>query len=292
MEKAVFHTYTGTESEASVSFSPEGDPVTEIEAKAFLSCKSVEKLTLCDSVEKIGDWAFAHMQNLKLLVLPRRRIALGRKVFLDCESLTQIQIRGDESGNPGTPFFMASAMRLLKKEALFSPETAGDSLGHKEWLGEYDKALLHFMQEDDKEGFEPVFIGWFHVEDTDEQIPRYLEKRRKQKTELVFQRLLYPAYLDQSLRNLLERYLREHMPEEGGEKEHLTVFSLLCDSGAAYGRDIRYMKIMERAGALSPENIQHLLEHMEGGSPEVTAYLLKKKSEASKGQDYFGALAL
>ena len=97
---------------------------TEVKAKAFLSCKTVGKLVLEDSVTAIGDWAFAHMQNLHTFVLPGHEIAFGKKVFLDCEKLKEIQIRDDESGNPGTPFFMASAVRVLKKEELCRPELA------------------------------------------------------------------------------------------------------------------------------------------------------------------------
>lgn len=291
-EKVIFNSYTGNESEAAVSLSPDGTPVTEIGDKAFLSCKSVEKLVIGDSVEKIGDWAFAHMQKLKVLVLPCREISLGRKVFLDCEELMQIQIRGDNSGNPGTPFLMASAVRILKNETLCSPKKAGDTILHKEWIKEYDKALLHFIQEDDKEGFEPVFIGWFHVEDTDEQIPRYLERRRREKIELIFQRLFYPFCLDEKDRNLLYRYLREHMPGGSREKEHTLVFSMLCDPDTEYSKDIRYIKMMEEAGGLSVQIIQQLLDHMESSSAEVTAYLLKKQSQTVKNEDYFAGFDL
>lgn len=291
-EKGILESYTGNDSEVIVSFSADGQPVTEIGAKAFLSCKSAEKLVIGDTVFKIGDWAFAHMKNLKILELPCREISLGRKVFLDCEKLMQIQIRNDKSENPGTPFFMASAVRLLKKEDLCRPDQAGAKASHREWIREYDEALLHFIQEEDKDGFEPVFIGWFHVEDTDEQIPRYLKLRRSEKTELVFQRLLYPLYLEKMHRTLLYRYLREHMPNGCRKEEHTEVFTMLCDPDREYGRDIRYMKIMEEAGGLSFQNVQKLLDHMEGCSAEVTAFLLRKQSEAAENEDYFAGLDL
>lgn len=265
---------------------------TEVKAKAFLSCKTVGKLVLEDSVTAIGDWAFAHMQNLHTFVLPGHEIAFGKKVFLDCEKLKEIQIRDDESGNPGTPFFMASAVRVLKKEELCRPELAGKSAFHREWMKEYDSALLHFIQEEDAEGFEPVFIGWFHVEDTDEQIPRYLKKRREDKVELIFQRLLYPEYLSGEDRTLLEKYLREHMPYGSRAKEHTVVFDMLCDPSTEYGTDIAYMKILEKAGCLTKEAISLLMEQMEEAAAEITAFLLKKQAELTKENDYFSEFEL
>ena len=265
---------------------------TEVKAKAFLSCKTVGKLVLEDSVTAIGDWAFAHMQNLHTFVLPGHEIAFGKKVFLDCEKLKEIHIRDDESGNPGTPFFMASAVRVLKKEELCRPELAGKSAFHREWMKEYDSALLHFIQEEDAEGFEPVFIGWFHVEDTDEQIPRYLKKRREDKVELIFQRLLYPEYLSGEDRTLLEKYLREHMPYGSRAKEHTVVFDMLCDPSTEYGTDIAYMKILEKAGCLTKETISLLMEQMEEAAAEITAFLLKKQAELTKGNDYFSEFEL
>ena len=265
---------------------------TEVKAKAFLSCKTVEKLILEDSVTVIGDWAFAHMQNLHTLVLPVHEITLGKKVFLDCEKLKEIQIRNDESGNPGTPFFMASAVRVLKKEELCRPEMAGRSASHREWLKAYDSELLHFIQEEDAEGFEPVFIGWFHVEDTDEQIPRYVRKKREEKVELILQRLLYPEYLSGEDRALLEQYLREHMPYGSRAEEHTVVFDMICNPSMEYGTDIAYMKILEKAGCLTKETISLLMEQMEEAAAEITAFLLKNQAELTKEYNYFSEFEL
>ncbi|MGN1180007.1 MAG: leucine-rich repeat protein [Suilimivivens sp.] len=286
-DKAILKVYTGEDTEVTVSVDDRNCPISEVKDKAFLSCKTVEKLVLGDFVEVIGDWAFAHMQNLRTLVLPGHEILFGKKVFLDCEKLREIQIRDDESGNPGTPFFMASAVRILKKEELCRPEMAGRSAFHREWMKEYDNALLGFIQEKDTEGFEPVFIGWFHVEDTDEQIPRYLKKKREEKAELIFQRLLYPMFLSEEDKAVLEQYLRDHMPEGSRAKEHTVVFDMLCDASMEYGKDIAYMKILERAGCLTKETVSRLLENMEEAAAEITAFLLKKQAELTKGNDYF-----
>ena len=40
-----------------------GEPLTIVGAKAFLSCRRVEKLELPDTLERVEDWAFAHMKG-------------------------------------------------------------------------------------------------------------------------------------------------------------------------------------------------------------------------------------
>lgn len=291
----IMERYQGSESEVFIDTIGE-NKVTQIGTKAFLSCKSVKKLVLSDRIDRIGDWAFAHMQNLQLLELPCHEINLGRKVFLGCEALRQIRIRGDESGNQGTPFFMASAVRVLKNDVLCKPQEAGKKKNHEKWINAYDKSLFQFLEEPDEAGFEPVFIGWFHVEDTDEQLSRYLEKRRRDKTELVFQRLLYPAYLEEEKKKALYGYLREHMPKEEEQavekKEQATAFMLLCEPEGEYGKDIRYMKIMEQGGILTPELIRLLLREMPDASPEITAFLLRKQAQPQQKTDFFEELQL
>lgn len=269
-----------------VNLSEDGTPVTEIKSKAYLSRKFVHRLTVGDSVQKIGDWAFAHMENLETLVLPLHEMTWGKQVFLGCRNLKQIQIRGDESGNGATPWLLASAVRILKDESLLRPEKAGSGIYHREWLKEYDDALIRFLEASDEEGFDPVFIGWFNVEDVDDQLPRHLEKRRIEKAELTLQRLLYPDLLDKKNKRFLDDYLKNHMP---GEKirEHMTVFDVLCDAEKEYEQDIRYMQILDREELLTENILDALLADMKYPSAEVKAFLLKKKGEITQKKDIF-----
>lgn len=274
-----------------VNVSENGDPVTEIGNKEFLSFKSVYKLVIGENVRKIGDWAFAYMEKLEQVVLPCHDIVWGKQAFLGCGRLMKIQIREDESGNPGTPWFLASAVRILKEEKLLKPEKAGSSVNHREWIKEYDKSLFQFIESPDQEGFDPVFIGWFDVEDTDDQLPRHLLKRRTEKTELILQRLLYPDFLTEKEENILKDYLRKHMP--GKEKrDHEVVFEVLCDEEKEYARDMRYMRILEEKQLLGEDVLNAFLENMENFSPEIKAFLLRKKGEMMMEKDIFEAFEL
>lgn len=288
----IFERYDGSEEEVLVAFDKQGKPFGAIGAKAFLSCKTIKKLEIAGSVTEIGDWAFAHMQNLEMLVLPCRELKIGKKAFLDCEKLMKIQIMGDESNNPGTSWLMASAVRTLKKYNLCKPDVAGRKETHKEWIKAYDKELLSFLEESDEEGFEPVFIGWFHVENIDEQIPRYLEKRRREKAELVLQRLLYADYMQEETLNSLYDYVKEHIPEKGGRKEHISVYELFCEMDSEYGKDIRYLKILEKSGCLNQYVMEKLLADIKEPSAEVMAYLLKRIAGEKKENDFFDEFML
>ena len=71
----------------------EGCPVAVIERKAFLSRKTLHTVTLPDTIEEIGDWAFAHCDNLREISLPGKDIRFGRAAFKNCGKLKRIMVR-------------------------------------------------------------------------------------------------------------------------------------------------------------------------------------------------------
>lgn len=292
MSRTVFEKYTGNEEAVTVNFAESGEAITAIAAKAFLSCKTIKRLEIAGSVTEIGDWAFAHMQNLETLVLPRGEITFGKKVFLDCEKLKQVQIREDESDNPGLPYFLASAICVLKKEELCKPQEAADKEKHKVWMETYDCELMRFLSEDDEKGFDPVFFGWFRVEDIDDQLPGFLLRKRKKKTELVLERLLYHAHLHTREKAVLIQYLREHISKEylnekEGNNAHTAVYDYFCENNSPCQTDVRYLKILKENELLTELLTEQLLENMQKPSAEVMAYLLKTKALLSQNGSFF-----
>lgn len=296
MNTVVFEKYTGNEEIVRIDFAEGGKAITTIGAKAFLSCKTIKKLEIASSVTEIGDWAFAHMQNLEVLVLPFCEFVVGRKVFLDCGKLVQIQISGDESKNPGLPFFLASAVRVLKQDELCKPVEAADSTKHKEWMRAYDFSLMQFLCEDDEKGFDPVFFGWFRVEDIDDQLPVFLAGKRRDKVQLIFERLFYPTYLQEENRKWMLAYLSAHMnptyfkdcfvQKEKGEM-HSAVYDFFCEENSPCRWDIRYYKILKENDLLHAEWIERFLVDIKEPAAEVTAYLLKEKAKLSQKRSFF-----
>lgn len=281
--------YTGNESIVVIPSQKDQLKVTGIDAKAFLSCKSVSELILPETITEIGHWAFAHMKNLKKLTLPAKAMDFGNDVFLDCEQLTQIIPVPDLSGNEGTSFFLASAVTFLNNISLCRPELAGSETEHKHWMADYDSALVEFITGSDEMGFEPVFFGWFDVDDIDVQKQRFLAKRWREKTLVAFQRLLYPKYLDNNTKNVLYQYLMNHMPQGSLAHEHTVPFTFVCEE---CGNDIRYIRLVADMGYITNETFPLLMEGLRNAGAEVVAFLLRYQQMELAGGDFFDGLRL
>lgn len=285
----IFEKYTGRETYVSLT-TPAGPKITHIAPKAFLSCKSIQSLRLPDSVEEIGDWAFAHMQGMTDLYLPASPITFGKKVFLDCENLKRIHLTPDTSGNEGLSLMLGAVVTILQDMRLMQPHLAGNADTHAAWLAEFDRALQAFITSPDEQDFEPVFYGWFNDEDADStQLPKYLHKRRSRKLYLAFLRLRYSMKLDAPLKKLLQDYLLDHMPDGKEADKHTITWELLPE----YCREeVTYVQILEKAGALTSANIPALLEHLSDTSPEVIAYLLRLQSSYQENNSFFDIFSL
>lgn len=305
-----FEKYSGQEKEVSLPEEVEGKPLSTIGMKAFLSCKSVERLVLPDTLERVEDWGFAHMKNLQEIVLPAKEVAFGKKVFLGCENLQRVTLSGVQSGKlyEGIPCFLATAFRLFGEETMQSLQTtglvdsemmaeypndilqnlqmAGDCDGQWRWLFIYDKALEAHLRRRDDEGFVPAFIGWFDVEDVDDQKQGYIQRMRESKIQLVFQRLLYSKGLEESVETFLNQYLRENTPFL---VEKLTEQYLHREY---FHTDIHCYKIWKASGGLTGEYAGRLMAIVPEEEPEIKSYLLECQLEDTGGDSFFAGLDL
>lgn len=268
-----------------------GEPVTIVGAKAFLSCRQVERLELPDTLEQVEDWAFAHMKGLKEITLPAREIRFGRKVFLGCDSLRRATLT--RGGKPlqgqyeGMSCFLASVFRLSLdsiRGRLSDLGLAGDGEGQWQWLACYDEALSVYLRQPDDQDFEPAFIGWFDVEDVDDQRAGYMLHRKKEKIALVFQRLLYPERMSLQTEALFGEYLVEKAPEQ--------VLELMRDTDEGIGGNVKYFQIWRRLGGFGRYSPKFLLEELGDAGPEVRSFLLECGLESAAGEDFFGELEL
>lgn len=269
----------------------EGNPLTVIGAKAFLCCRQVEKLALPCTLEQVEDWAFAHMKGLKEIIFPAKKILFGKKVFLGCDSLQKVRLTCDgellQGQYEGMPHFLASVFRLALdniQKQLSDLSLAGDMEGQWQWLSCYDKALSVYLMRDDDYDFEPAFIGWFDVEDVDDQRVGYIEKQKRKKIALVFQRLIYSSRLSSKLEKLFCEYLLKRVPEQ--------VLELMGDTESGYGRYVKYFQIWRQIGGFRLYTPGALLEKLENIDPEVKSYLLKCELEEDVGKDFFKNLEL
>lgn len=276
------------EKEVCLSEYEEGQKLITIPAKAFLSCKTVEVLKLPESLEIIEDWAFAHAKNLKEIWLPAKNLRIGKKVFLGCESLERILFVNqgeyktveerntdtkDKTIYDGVSFFLGSVARLfpedLGNKLLEKLGDAGNTSKQWDWLEEYDEALAAFLNRPDEDGFVPAFIGWFDVEDLDDQKLKFIKKHCADKLFVAFQRLMFDRGLSEKNKALLEQYVLTH-------NEVLTELFL---EDAFYRDNIRQYKIWKAAGGLTRDKAeflmeQHTLKRIEI-DPEIAGFLIE-----------------
>lgn len=272
-----------------------GMPLTVIAAKAFLSCRTVERLELPNTLDKVEDWGFAHMKNLRELVFPPKKIQFGKKVFLGCDSLEKISLRGVKDQYEGIPFFLASMVKWMS-EMPVELALAGDPQGQWEWLDTYDKVLLDLLDKPDDIGFEPAFIGWFHVEDVDDQKQNYICERKKCKIRLALQRLRYPEGASQDTQGRLGEFLLGTGETQDGTKiceppKIPSLFLELCRE-EGYGQDIRYFQIWHQIGGFAIYPPSSLIEQLPEADPEVRGFLMKCSLSQEQEDDFFEGMEL
>lgn len=260
----------------------DGKPLSVIGAKAFLSCREVERLVLPDGIKRIEDWAFAHMKKLQEIVMPAKQIVFGKKVFLGCHNLKQVNFSGAAGIYEGIPYFLASMVVFMEEHAV-EPELAGDLQGQWDWLKEYDRALLQFLEREDSYGFEPAFIGWFDIEDVDDQQAGFVRERQKSKIALGLQRMLYGERLEKETEEKTSAYLL---------KAWKLALEMLTDIETMYSRDVRYFKIWQRIGGFKVLSRQELLERLPSAEPEIRAFLMECESDEDFISEYFDDLEL
>ncbi len=275
----VYEKYQGNEQEVMIMDLPGQEPYDSIGDKAFLSKKEVFSLKLPENIKRFGNWAFAHMQQLESITVPANEILLGKQSFLDCPNLRTVFVEGDTSGNPGSPFLLATTVGKLKAEALFLPKEISSKTEHEAYMKRYDDRLASFIQEPDEKGYEPFFYGWFNDEDGDlVQKPRFIKQKREDKLSLIMLRLQYDLYLQKETKEVLVSYMKEHFREN--------LWDMIINE---YGKEVVYMKILAEAGLLSTDVRQELVEALSPGDAEVVAFLLR---ETEKQEDPFSAFSL
>lgn len=252
-------------------------PVREIAKKAFLSKKYLRKVFVPDTVEEIGDWAFAYCDNLEQVTLPSHAINFGRAVFLDCNKLKQLSIdnRGED-----TAALLAAAVTTAQAPYLLDIEEAGS----EDWLTRWDARMLELMNRPDEEGFSrQVLCGEEDYGSTDKNA--FMREKRKTKARLLLLRCLYDRNLDGMVKEQLEQYLRTHTK---GCAEEETWQVILRE----HGNDRAYYQLFTELGCLTEENFDRVISDIGEQYPEMKAYFMRYKEEKIGYSDFFDDLEL
>lgn len=258
-------------------------PVTAIERKAFLSCKTIKEITLPDTVEEIGDWAFAHAEQLRMITIPHRVLTKGKELFLGCKRLREIVLCGsDRCSDCGLGRMLALAVTVLHDYVLFDPPEVGTDA----WVRRWDEKLLDLIELDDLDGFEELWTcGEEDYEGKDYDIQSYPVEKRKMKLRVVYFRLLHPYKLSADMDNRLQEYLRRHT--KGTQTPE--AWELIVEE---HPQELAYYQIFAASGGITEQNFDSLLEDLRDSSAEIRAYLLRYKEEHFAGKDAFAAFEL
>ncbi|MCI9333852.1 MAG: leucine-rich repeat domain-containing protein [Lachnospiraceae bacterium] len=255
-------------------------PVTEIDKKAFLSCKALREIRLPQGLAKIGDWAFAYCSELAAISLPRRNLSMGKGVFKDCHKLENIRpLDLDGQYEEQVGWLLGAVCGKLEADYLFTPGEAGQ----KEWLLRFDDKLREFLAAPDEDGFvKMVYCG---EEDIVANVEFYLAERRREKARLCYLRLINDVGLTEGFRQELEAYLSAHTKDCASEAAWEVVFG-------EHGNERSYYETFARAGCLNQENYDGILLEMGENFPEMKAFLMRRQSRQGAEEDFFAGLSL
>lgn len=276
-EKVIITGFTGLAGEVRVPARMEGLPVAALGKKAFLSKKNLRRVFLPDTLEEIGDWAFAYCDRLESILLPKREIRFGRSLFLECGRLELLRIEGE---GEAVGALLAGAVTMAQAPYLLDVPGAGG----REWLAKWDARMLDILHRPDEEGYSrQVLCGEEDYGSTD--LNAYLQGKRRGKVRLLMLRLLYPEMLSGTVRLELEEYLREHTKGCGSEETWQVVLQ-------EHGDDRRYYQLFAELGCVGEQNFEGILADIGEDHPEMKAYLMRYKGEKIGYGDFFAGLEL
>lgn len=269
--------YRGIETKINIPTEIEGKPVIAIERKAFLSCKTIREIVLPESVKEIGDWAFAHAEQLRTITIPNHALTRGKELFLGCIRLKEILVNMREELNAlGLGRMMSIGVTALHDYVLFDPL----DFGSDDWVNRWDAKLLDLLRLDDLDGFEELWTcGEEDYEGKDYDIKSYPVEKRKMKLRIVYFRLLHPYKLSAQMESILTEYLR-------GACESWEIIR------EEHANDLEYYKLFADAGCITEENFDALLADLSDSGAEIKAYMIKYKDEHFEKKDAFSEFEL
>ncbi len=280
-EKAYIVGYKGLDARVEIPAQIEGYPVIGIGKKAFLSRKNLREIILPDTVEEVGDWAFAYCNGLAGVTFLGGNVRFGKDIFKECGRLERIQFRAASAGGEeGIAALMAAAVQMMDAYYLLDLAEAGS----REWLAKWDARLLTILRTSDQEGYSrQVLCGEEDYGSTD--LEAFMSSKRKMKVRLALLRLLHPQSLLPGLQRELEDFLRSLTKGGKGEETWLVVKD-------EYGDRREYYKLFTDLNCIHEGNYEEILADIGEEHPEMKAFFLRLREENRTSEDFFAALEL
>lgn len=252
-------------------------PVRSIAKKAFLSKKSLRKVTLPDTIEEVGDWAFAYCDKLVSVSFGNRDTRFARAVFLDCFSLEEVLF---PDVKPQLGGLLAAAVTGMESYYLLD----GREMDTSQWLEKWDAKMISILHTPDSEGYsKQVLCGEEDYGSTD--LEAYLSGRRCHKVRLALRRLLYPVGEDNEVCRRLKDYLVAHTKGCESEETWQVILKECADKRA-------YYELFAKIGCFHKENAVDIIGDIGEDYPEMKAFFMKYRADSFGNDDFLGALEL
>lgn len=278
-------------------------PVCAIAKKAFLSKKNLRKVSLPDTIEEVGDWAFAYCDNLEQVNLPGRAVRFGKAVFLDCGKLKYLHTGRRNTNKVVCAEMMVNEKKIISNDSkcdiaeMVAPLLAAavttmqapylldlEEAGSSEWFAKWDARMLEILNRPDGEGFSrQVLCGEEDYGSTDRDA--YMIEKRKSKVRLLLLRLLYDENLSEELRSISVQYLREHTKGCISEETWQVILW-------EHGNDREYYQLFAELECLNEDNFDAVISDIGEEYPEMKAYFMRYKEDKIGYVDFFGELEL
>ncbi len=261
----------------------------------------------------------AYCTNLESVWLPKKRLKLGNRVFMECPGIRRIytyemtgseienfqskgsacpasaNLTGAESceemglnmeaagGKEGvmeqTAALLAAAAVMLDAEYLLDVQEAGT----KAWIQKWDARMAAVMAAEDGEGYTKMILCG--EEDYGCSLEEFIRNKRKGKVRLALLRLLNPLGLEEDAAVLWKGYLLAHT--KGCETEE--TWEVLLEE---HGYEENYFRLFAEIGALREDNFDSILKDMAEGYAEMKAYFIGYRQKNMESVDFFDGLSL
>lgn len=288
--------YKGGHAEVHVPEKIDGLSVKVLAKKAFLSRKNLKKVFLPESLEEVGDWAFAYCTGLESVYLPKKNIKLGSGVFMECPKIKTIYAYGGEREERMLPGGQGNREGERKKQsdqtaALLAAAVALDAeylldmeeAGTEQWIRKWDARMKAIMEMEDGDGYARMILCG--EEDYGCSLEEFIKNKRKNKVRLAMLRLLNPVGLAEENEALWKKYLLEHTKGCRSEETWEVIWK-------EHGYEEEYFQLFADIGGIKEENFDGMLIDMGENYAEMKAFFIGYKERQMGGKDFFDALTL
>jgi len=251
--------------------------VKRIGKKAFLGNRVMRNIVLPETVEWIGDWAFAQCEQLEKVQISSRGFVMGTGVFTDCKRVEAITIGSDEVD--ALSQLLATTIEKMPSEDLLRDPEVGNSY----WFQRWDLRLQSFLTESDDDGYTDLVLCG--EEDIQRSETEFAGDKRKRKAGLCMCRLINDDMLDHESRQMYQNYLVART--KGCESEAAWEYIV-----QEHGNDISFYRRFGEFGCITQENIDSMIQDLGAENAEGKAFLLQYKRERFSTENVFDTFSL